>query len=82
MAAEGDASIEKRLALFQGRRVAVQEQIRGLQETLSLLEYKCWYYETARKAGTEDAVRNLPDDSIPEKYRDAKCRLNISHPRT
>lgn len=82
MAAEGDASIEKRLALFQGRRVAVQEQIRGLQETLSLLEYKCWYYETAQKAGTENAVRNLPDDSIPEKYRDAKCRLNISHPRT
>ena len=82
MAAEGDASIEKRLALFQGRRVAVQEQIRVLQETLSLLEYICLYYETARKVGTEDAVRNLPDDSIPEKYRDAKCRLNISHPRT
>ena len=82
MAAEGDASIADRLALFQGRRVAVQKQIRELQETLSLLEYKCWYYETAQKAGTEDAVRDLPADEIPEEYRDAKCRLNIAYHRT
>lgn len=79
MAAEGDASIEDRLSLFQGRRMAVQKQI---QETLSLLEYKCWYYETAKEAGSEDAVRSLPAEKIPEEYRDAKCRLNITHHRT
>ena len=38
------------------------EFIEELQETLSLLSYKCWYYESAQAAGTEDAVRNLPPD--------------------
>ena len=26
-----------------------------LQKTLSLLKFKCWYYETAMKDGNEDA---------------------------
>lgn len=79
MAAQGDASIEDRLTLFRGRRTAVQKQIRELQETLSLLEYKCWYYETAQKAGTENAVRTLSPENIPQEYRDARCRLNMAH---
>ena len=79
MAAQGDASIKDRLALFRGRRTAVQKQIRELQETLSLLEYKCWYYETAQKAGTENAVRTLSPENIPQEYRDVRCRLNMTH---
>lgn len=79
MAAQGDSSIQDRLALFQGRRDAVERQLRELQETLSLLEYKCWYYETAREAGTESAVRNLPEEKIPREYRDARCRLHMTH---
>lgn len=78
MAAQGDSSIQDRLALFQGRRDAVERQLRELQETLSLLEYKCWYYETAREAGTESAVRNLPEEEIPREYRDARCRLHMT----
>ncbi|MCI9073273.1 MAG: MerR family transcriptional regulator [Lachnospiraceae bacterium] len=79
MAAQGDASIKDRLTLFRGRRDAVRKQILELQETLSLLEYKCWYYETAQKAGTESVVRALSPENIPREYRDARCRLNITH---
>ena len=35
-----------------------------------MLRYKCWYYDTAAAAGTEDAVRDLPDEAIPEDLRD------------
>ena len=35
-----------------------------------MLRYKCWYYDTASEAGTEDAVRDLPDEAIPENLRD------------
>ena len=45
----------------------MERQIAELQETLSLLEYKCWYYETACRAGTEDAVRTLLCSQVPTR---------------
>ena len=53
LAQEGDATLEQRLEIFRRRKAAVERQIAELQETLSLLEYKCWYYKTALEAGTE-----------------------------
>ena len=78
LAAEGDASLDQRLELFQRRREAVLQQIRDLQDTLALLEYKCWYYQTAREAGTEEAVRNLCPEEIPAEHRETKARLNLN----
>lgn len=78
LAAEGDASLDQRLELFQRRREAVLQQIRDLQDTLALLEYKCWYYQTAREAGTEEAVRNLSPEEIPAEHRETKARLNLT----
>ena len=77
LAARGDETIGDRLALFRGRKAAVEAQMNALRETLALLEYKCWYYETAQAAGTEDAVRDLPADAVPEAHREAMERLDI-----
>ena len=76
MAAEGDASIEQRLALFRARRDAVRRQMEDLERTLELLEYKCWYYETARQAGSEEAVRRLSEEQVPPERRAARRRLS------
>lgn len=67
---EGDASLEKRRELFHNRLCEVQKQIDDLQSTMNFLRYKCWYYDTAVAAGTEDAVRNIGDDDIPEELRE------------
>ena len=69
MCSRGDESLGERRALFEARRDAVREEIDRLQRTLDVLEYKCWYYETAAAAGTEEAVRGLSEDEIPEKVR-------------
>ena len=53
---EGSASYEKRKELFETRKSAVETEIHELQKTLSLLKFKCWYYETAMKDGNEDAI--------------------------
>ena len=37
----------------------------GLQHTLSMVEYKCWYYEAAQTTGTIDTPKNMPDAEIP-----------------
>ena len=76
-AMQGDETIEQRLELFTTRREAVVKQIAELQQTLQLLNYKCWYYEVAKEAGTEDAVKNIPLEDIPEDIRNSKELLKI-----
>lgn len=69
---EGDATIDQRLELMQRQREAVKEQIRQMQDTLALLDYKCWYYETAKKAGTCAVHDEMPEEDVPPKYRYAR----------
>lgn len=66
---EGDSSLEKRRDMFYRRLSEVKKQIEVLQETMKTIKYKCWYYDTAVSAGTEDAVRALPEEEIPEELR-------------
>lgn len=51
---EGDASLEERYEMFLERKAAVEAQMAELQQVMDTINYKCWYYETALKAGTED----------------------------
>lgn len=60
LALEGDATIHERLQLFQNQKRLVQEQMKSLQHTLDVLDYKCWYYETAESAGTTDVLKIYP----------------------
>ncbi|MDO5115660.1 MAG: MerR family transcriptional regulator [Synergistaceae bacterium] len=75
---EGDGSIEARLRLFQSQKAVVEAQMRRLQETLDIVNYKCWYYETAREHGTTEAPDNMPDAEIPEELRPVRARLKNS----
>ena len=47
-----------------------------LQETLDTLDYKCWYYETAKEAGSTHAPETMPLEKIPSKYRKTRKRLH------
>ena len=40
--------------MFAARREAVLQQIQKLQQTLEVIDYKYWYYQTALEAGTEE----------------------------
>jgi len=69
---QGDKTIGERLDLFRKRREAVRGQIEELEKTLALLDYKCWYYETAEENGTVTVPKSLDADEVPEKYRAVK----------
>lgn len=72
---EGDSTIDKRLEMFKKQKAAVEKQIEELKETLKLLEYKCWYYETAKKAGTCAVHNTVKLEDIPEEIRPVKENL-------
>ena len=50
---EGDNSLQERYKLFLERKSAVQKQIEELKNVEKVIDFKCWYYQTAIKAGTE-----------------------------
>lgn len=76
MVFKGDETIDERLALFQKQRKKVIKQIDELNQTLAILDYKCWYYKKAKEAGTTDVPQNMPIEEIPEHLRKAKAELN------
>lgn len=69
MALQGDGTIEERLQLFQKRREAAQAQMAELQGMLDVLDFKCWFYETAKAAGTVETPSSMSAEEIPEQYR-------------
>ncbi|MGF0065826.1 MerR family transcriptional regulator [Lachnospiraceae bacterium SGI.085] len=73
---QGDDTIPERLAFFQKQRRQLQIQLESLQQAMEVLDYKCWYYETAQEAGTVDALKNMSISEIPEKYHAVRNRLS------
>jgi DNA-binding transcriptional MerR regulator len=58
---QGDASLIKRRDMFHERRETVIAQIAEMQKVLDVINYKCWYYDTAVDEGTESGVlRKMP----------------------
>lgn len=66
---EGDSTIEQRLQLIDRQREAVLSQIAQMQETLKTLNFKHWYYETAKAAGTCKIHETMKPEDIPEEFR-------------
>ena len=75
LAMEGDDTIDERLELFYRQRRLLQAQMEELQHTLDVLDYKCWYYETAKEAGSTQALQTLSPDNIPPQFRKVKKEL-------
>ena len=76
MAGRGDEALGERLKIFHRRREVLRGELETLKEVLSIIEYKCWYYETACKAGTEEVMKGLKCDDVPERFRKARETLH------
>ena len=72
----GDDSLKERLEMFQNRKRAVEQQMEDLKKTMELIEYKCWYYQTAKETGSEEIPKNMSDDELPEQFRATRKALH------
>ena len=66
---QGDATISQRLELLEKQRQSVLDQQKQLEDTLLMLDYKRWYYQTAQEAGTCAVHDAIPPDQVPERFR-------------
>lgn len=75
LAMQGDGTIDQRLALFKRQRETLLRQMAALQNTLDMLDYKCWFYEQVQAAGSIDAVKNLGEDALPARFQGVRRSL-------
>lgn len=65
----GPSSYEKRKELFEMRKLMVKDEIKKLEKSLAMLEFKCWYYDTAIKDGNENGVNAMLPDKLPKEIQ-------------
>lgn len=75
MSMQGDETIESRLILIEKQKESVKAQVTELEEMLRVLEFKEWYYKTARECGSTAVPRNMKLDEIPEQFREIRLKL-------
>ena len=68
---EGSSTYPQRKKLFEMQKAHMEEEIARMNRTLDMLKFKCWYYEQATKDGSEDRLKALIPDRLPEEIRKA-----------
>lgn len=66
---EGSSTYANRKELFELRKTAVEEEMRALEKTLAMLQFKCWYYDKAMQDGSEDQIREMLPDRLPPEIQ-------------
>lgn len=61
----GRETYQKRLELFQNQRKNIEREIARLEEALSMIKFKCWYYERAVADGSERSIKAMFPDKFP-----------------
>ena len=72
---EGDTTLPQRRDMFYERKRAVEAQIEMLQATLDMIDYKCWYYDTAVAAGSSLALQALKPEELTVEVSRLKARI-------
>lgn len=75
LALKGDDTIELRLMMFRRQKEALQQKMAEMQHTMAMVEYKCWYYETAKAAGTVEVPQNMKESDVPKQFQDIRREL-------
>ena len=68
-------SSDARLELFRHQREVLCQQMDELQHTLDMIDYKCWFYETAKASGTVQVPKCMTEEEVPEAYRAIRQEL-------
>ncbi|MCM1364017.1 MAG: MerR family transcriptional regulator [Faecalibacterium sp.] len=68
--AEGSKTYPQRRELFLKQKEMVESEIRRMEKTLDMINFKCWYYEQAIKDGNEERLNEMIPDSLPQEIQE------------
>lgn len=63
---EGPSTYALRKELFVRQKRTVEAEIAHMNKILDMLRFKCWYYEQAIQAGSEERIQSLLPSHLPE----------------
>lgn len=63
---EGSSTYTKRYDLISIQKEKVEAQINQLYKTLDMLKFKCWYYQELQKDKSEEKLKTLIPDGLPQ----------------
>ncbi|MFA6796744.1 MAG: MerR family transcriptional regulator [Bacilli bacterium] len=66
---EGKSTYLKRKELFVEQKARVEEEIKRMNQVLSVLRYKCWYYQKACELGDEKKLKKMDLSELPDDIR-------------
>lgn len=67
----GPSTYSQRKDMFEKQREKVLEEIRMMEQTLKVIDYKCWYYQQAMEQGNETALLKQSMEDLPKKHQEA-----------
>ena len=71
LCAECPSTYPQRKAMFEERKAHMEAEIAHMNRALDMLKFKCWYYEQAIQDGSEDRLKALIPDHLPDGIRKA-----------
>ena len=64
---KGKDNYAERKEIFEKQKEKVIQEIKNLNETLDMINFKCWYYEKAILDGNEDNIKKMKVTGFPEE---------------
>lgn len=65
----GNTTLKQRKEIFEKQKEEVLQEMEKLQKVLSMLNYKCWYYDQAIKKNDETYVQALSFNQFPPQIQ-------------
>lgn len=66
---QGPATYERRRKLFAKQKESVEAEIAHLNKVLDMLKFKHWYYEQLVHGETEEQIKAMLPDRLPEEIQ-------------
>ena len=65
----GNTTLKQRKEIFEKQKEEVLQEMEKLQKVLSMLNYKCWYYDQAIEKEDEGYVQALSFEQLPPQIQ-------------
>ena len=65
----GNTTLKQRKEIFEKQKEEVLQEMEKLQKVLSMLNYKCWYYDQAIEKNYEAYVKSLSFNQFPPQIQ-------------